>query len=230
MELILNWSDEFLWGTLLLIKTALGALALGMVWAVLGAIGMLSDNRVARYLSSGYSTVIRSIPELVVLLLIYYGGTMAFSALSSLWTEDGSYIEIGPMKAGIFALSLIFGAYASQVIRAAILAIPPGQLEAAQAIGMNRYQRFTRITLRQLWRYALPGLGNNWISLVKDTALISIIGLEDIMRVADMATAVDHKPFLFYSTALGIYMIINYGNTRLLDFLEYRANRGFNGV
>ena len=124
MELILNWSDEFLWGTLVLLQTAFGALALGMFWAVLGAVGMLSNNRATRYLCSGYSTLIRSIPELIVLLLIYYGGTMVFSALSTLWTEDGGYIEIGPMKAGIFALSLVFGAYASQVIRAAILAIP----------------------------------------------------------------------------------------------------------
>jgi len=230
MELILSWSDEFFWGTKVLLQTAFGALILGMFWAILGAVGMLSNNRVLRFICSGYSTVIRSIPELIVLLLIYYGGTMVISAFLSLWTEEGGYIEVGPMKAGIFALSLVFGAYASQVIRAAILAIPFGQLEAAKAVGMSRFQCFRRITIPQMWRYALPGLGNNWISLVKDTALVSIIGLEDIMRVADVATAVDHKPFIFYTTALGIYMILNYGNTRILDLLEYRANRGFNGA
>ncbi len=226
MDPFLGWGDEFLVATTVTIRVSLGGVLLGLLWGLLGATAKLSKHRLPRILGDAYTTVIRSVPELLIILIIYFGGTVTITNLYKYFSGSAGYVEVPAIAAGIFALSLVFGAYASEVFRGAILAIPAGQIEAARAIGMRSWMIFWDVKLPQLWRFALPGLGNHWLSLIKDTALISVVGLEEIMRVSYMATSVTNQPFRFYFCAIMIYLLLTAVNSRILKALENRANRG----
>ena len=152
------------------------SLVFGCIVGFLGAGAKLSRWRVLHLLADAYTTNIRGIPELIIILLLYFGGTVTLTALA------GHYVEVNGFGAGVFALSIVFGAYATEIFRGAILAIPRGQIEAARALGMRRHVTFRTVTLPQLWRFALPGIGNLWLVLLKDSALISVVGLEELMR------------------------------------------------
>jgi putative lysine/arginine/ornithine/histidine/octopine transport system permease protein len=223
---VLSWWDSLLLATTVTLRVALGALALGLVWGLLAATAKLSSSRPLRWLADAYTTINRGIPELLIILIAYYGGTITFTRLLRLVDPATSYVEIPAMAAGIFSLSLVFGAYSAEVFRGAMLAIPAGQIEAAMAVGMSRWLIFRRIKLPQLWRFALPGLGNNWISLVKDTSLVSTVGLDDIMRVSRLAANVTHQHFQFLACAAVIYLSLTFVNTVALERLERRASRG----
>jgi putative lysine/arginine/ornithine/histidine/octopine transport system permease protein len=226
LTVVLSWGGSLLLATTLTVRVALGALALGLVWGLLGASAKLSSSRPLRWLADAYTTINRGVPELLIILIAYYGGTVVLTRLLRLVDPATQYVEIPAMGAGLFALSLVFGAYAAEVFRGAMLAIPPGQIEAAMAVGMSPWLIFRRIKLPQLWRFALPGLGNHWISLIKDTSLVSIVGLEDVMRVSRLAANVTHKHFEFLTCAALIYLGLTYVNTAGLQRLERRANRG----
>ena len=202
-----GFGDQLLLGTLITLKVAAGGLLVGLLLGLIGASLKLSRSRVAYAIGATYTTVIRGLPELLVVLIIYFGSAGLLTRVAGWFGHDG-YVELTPLAAGITALGIAFGAYASEVFRGAIQAIPPGQIEAARACGMSRRQGFFRITLPQAWRVALPGLGNLFQVLLKDTSLISIIGLEEIMRKSQIAISNTKEPFTFYFTAAMIYLTI----------------------
>ncbi len=187
---------SILQGSLVSVAVALTSLAIAVVLGLITASARLSNNRVAVYLSSFYATVMRGIPELVFMLLVFYGGTTGLNQLLR-WTGSTTSVDINPFIAGVLTLGLIYGAYMSETFRGAILAIPAGQSEAAQAFGMSRRHVFIRIIMPQMVRYALPGFSNNWLVLIKATALVSLIGLQDMTYLAKQASAATRQPFVF---------------------------------
>ncbi|KAA5605694.1 ABC transporter permease subunit [Roseospira marina] len=207
------------------IRLALTALAIGLVLGLAGAAAMAAPVAPLRWLARAYTTIIRGIPELLVVLLIYFGSSVLLMRLARPLGYTG-YIELSPFVAGAVALALTFGGYASEVFRGAFQAVPVGQAEAAQALGMGRIAIFFRIVLPQAWRIALPGLGNLFLVLMKDTALVSVIGLEEIMRKAQFATGATKEPFTFYLAAAVLYLGLTIVSMSLLAWMERRANRG----
>ncbi len=215
-----------LWlGVLITLQVAAGGLLLGLVFGVLGAAMKLSGSRLARGLASTYTTVVRGIPELLVVLIIYFGTAGMLTTLAG-WFGHDEYLELSPFAAGVIALGIAFGAYATEVFRGAIQAIPAGQLEAAVACGMSRAQVFFRITLPQAWRVAIPGLGNLFQVLLKDTSLISVVGLEELMRKSQIAISNTKEPFTFYLVAAIIYLAITLIVMAGQFHAERWANRG----
>ncbi|WP_337995824.1 ABC transporter permease [Oleispirillum naphthae] len=212
-------------GTLVTLRLTLSALSLGLVLGLLGAAAKLSEFPALRVLGNGYSTLVRGLPEFLVVLTFYFGATDVLMAVAARFGYD-EYIEVSAFAAGTAALGFIFGAYASELFRGAIIAIPPGQAEAARALGMNRRQTFFRITLPQVWRLALPGLGNLFMILMKDTALVSVVGLEELMRVTSFAVGRTKEPFTFYLVAALIYLCLTSAASLGLRRLEKRAGRG----
>lgn len=187
---------SILQGSLISVAVALTSLAIAVVLGLLTAAARLSKNRSWVYLATAYATVMRGIPELVLMLLVFYGGTMGLNELLHMMGSTAS-VDINPFIAGVLTLGVIYGAYMSETFRGAILAIPAGQAEAAQAFGMSRRHVFFRIILPQMVRYALPGFSNNWLVLIKATALVSLIGLHDMTYLAKQASAATRQPFVF---------------------------------
>ncbi|MFP5420445.1 MAG: ABC transporter permease [Gammaproteobacteria bacterium] len=212
-------------GTLMTIKLALSALCLGLVLGLLGALAKTSPYKPLQWLGGTYSTIVRGIPELLWVLLIYFGTVNALRALGE-YLGVGS-LELNPFAAGTIALGICFGAYATEVFRGAILAIPKGHREAGQALGMSKARIFWRLILPQMWRIALPGLGNLFMILMKDTALVSVIGLTEIMRRSQIAVTASKEPFTFFLVAAFIYLGLTVLAMIGMHFLEKRASRGF---
>jgi putative lysine/arginine/ornithine/histidine/octopine transport system permease protein len=207
-------------GAVTTIQVAVTSLFLGIGVGLCGAIAKRSRSSIATAVAGIYTTVIRSIPELLIILILYFGGTVALSKLF------GRYVEVDAFAAGVFALTLVFGAYATEVFRAAIEAVPAGQVEAARALGLNAFSIWRFVVLPQMWRYALPGLGNLWLTLLKDTALVSVVGLDELMRKASIAAGTTRDPLTFYATAASVYLIVTTVSLAGLALLEHRANRG----
>ncbi|RJG13053.1 ABC transporter permease [Pseudomonas cavernicola] len=212
-------------GTLMTIKLALSALCLGLVLGLLGALAKTSPQKPLQWLGGTYSTLVRGIPELLWVLLIYFGTVNLMGRLGELLGHPG--LALNAFAAGIIALGLCFGAYATEVFRGAILAIPRGHREAGQALGMSKPRIFWRIILPQMWRIALPGLGNLFMILMKDTALVSVIGLEELMRRSQIAVTSSKEPFTFFLVAAFIYLSLTIIAMIGMYFLEKRAGRGF---
>lgn len=189
-------------GTLTTIAVALSALALGLVMALFGALGELSRRPFIRGFALTCTGLIRGVPELLVLFGIYFGG----SALLS-WII-GRDLQVNAFIAGVFALGLIFAAYGAQALRGAFLALPSGQREAAQALSLSPRRTLTYILLPQAWRLALPAFGNLWLVLLKDSALVSLLGLADLMNKAQMAASNTYQPFKFYMIAAVIFLML----------------------
>jgi len=183
-------------GSLISASVALISLAIAIVLGLVAAAARLSQHRPSVYLATAYTTLMRGIPELVLMLLVFYGGTMGINHLLKSMGMTVS-VDINPFAAGTLTLGVIYGAYMSETFRGAIMAIPAGQAEAAQAFGMGRRQLFFRIILPQMVRYALPGFSNNWLVLIKATALVSLIGLQDMTYMAKQASAATRQPFVF---------------------------------
>ena len=210
---------QILLGTLVTIKLALCAAIFGIVIGLIGASLESIPNRLLRYLAASIIFIVRGLPELLVLFFIYFGAAVILSNLF------GHYIDISAFVAGVIALGLIFGAYASQVFRGAFLAIDQGQVEAGKAMGFSRSQIFRRIQLPQGWRHAIPGLGNLWLVLLKDTAIVTLIGLTDMMNQAKIAASTTHQPFTFYLIAAGIYLLITSVSQKVIQVFSLKANR-----
>lgn len=210
-------------GTWITIKLALASVVIGLILGLLGATAKLSKFKPFVALATAYTTVLRGIPELLSVLFIYYGGTIMLGLLLAKFGYEES-IDINPFWAGVTALSVAFGAYATETFRMAFQEIPHGQLEAAQSLGMKKFQIFWRITLPQVWKLALPGLGNLFLVLLKDTALVSVVGLEDIMRHAYTAATSTQKPFTFYMAAALIYLGMTVLVTGVIMGLEWWNN------
>ena len=182
---------------------ALASLVGGMVLALAFSAAELSKQRALVWPVATLTTLIRGLPELLVVLFIYFGSTQV------LFLITGEYVEFSPFACGVLAISLLFASYATQTLRAALNAVPPGQRLAAQALGLGKGHTFFRIVLPQAWRHALPGLGNQWLVLLKDTALVSLIGVNEMMRQAQMASASTYQPFTWYAAAALIYLAIS---------------------
>lgn len=210
-------------GSWLTIKLAIVSLAIGMVFGIIGATAKLSSVWIFNRLATMYTTVMRGIPELLMILFIYFGGTIILNKVLKSFGYT-QHIDISPFAAGVAVLAIAFGAYATEVLRMAIQEIPTGQWEAAKAIGMNPLQTFFRIILPQVWALALPGLGNLFLVLIKDTALVSVVGLYDIMYYAKKGGESTAEPFTFYFAAALIYLLITTVVTGAMIFLEKRAN------
>ncbi|MFM5742977.1 arginine ABC transporter permease ArtQ [Aeromonas veronii] len=182
---------------------ALASLVGGMVLALAFSAAELSKQRALVWPVATLTTLIRGLPELLVVLFIYFGSTQVLFLLT------GEYVEFSPFACGVLALSLLFASYATQTLRAALNAVPSGQRLAALALGLSKSHIFFRIVLPQAWRHALPGLGNQWLVLLKDTALVSLIGVNEMMRQAQMASASTYEPFTWYAAAALIYLAIS---------------------
>jgi His/Glu/Gln/Arg/opine family amino acid ABC transporter permease subunit len=212
-------------GALMTVKLALSALCLGLVLGLLGALAKTSPYKSLQWLGGTYSTLVRGIPELLWVLLIYFGTVNLMRSLGEAFGKPD--LELNAFAAGVIALGLCFGAYATEVFRGAILAIPKGHREAGMALGMSTSRIFIKLIMPQMWRIALPGLGNLFMILMKDTALVSVIGLEEIMRHSQIAVSFTKQAFTFYMVAAFMYL----GLTALamigMYLLEKRAARGF---
>lgn len=212
-------------GTLMTVKLALCALALGLVLGLLGALAKTSPYKPLQWLGGFYSALVRGVPELLWVLLIYFGTVSLMNRLGEALNIPG--LELNAFAAGVIALGLCFGAYATEVFRGAILAIPKGHREAGLALGLSKGRIFSKLILPQMWRIALPGLGNLFMILMKDTALVSVIGLEEIMRHSQIAVTVSKQPFTFYMVAAFIYLGLTIIAMTGMHFMEKRAARGF---
>ncbi|WP_329601955.1 ABC transporter permease [Sansalvadorimonas verongulae] len=219
-----GFTAQLLAGTVMTVKVTLAATAMGIVLGLLGASARLSKVAPVRWLGDGYVGIIRGIPELLIVFLIYFGSTRLLMFIASQFGYH-EYIELSPFVAGVIALGLTFGGYATEVFRGAFLAIPPSQKEAAEALGMGKLRIFYRIQLPQVWRVALPGLGNLILVLMKDTALISVIGLEELTRKTSMAVTATREPFTWYLTAAFMYLALTVIATVLLNYFEKHSRR-----
>jgi arginine/ornithine transport system permease protein len=212
-------------GTILTLEVSLASLFIAMLLGICGALAKLSRVRSLRLIAQIYTTIIRGIPDLVLMLLVFYGGQMFINQLGPMLGYEG-YIDINPFIAGVSTIGFIFGAYMTETFRGAILAVNKGQLEAGTAYGMSAFMVFRRITLPQMVRHALPGFGNNWLVLIKTTALVSIIGLNDMVRKAGLAAGATRKPFTFYLVVAINYLVITSISIYILKQLERRYSVG----
>lgn len=206
------------------LKLALVSLLLSVALGLLGASAKLSPRRPLRLLAMGYTTLIRGVPDLVLILLIFYSLQTWLNELTDAMGWD--YLEIDPFSAGVATLGFIYGAYFTETFRGAILSVPRGQLEAATAYGLGPLQRFRLVLFPQMMRFALPGLGNNWLVLLKATALVSIIGLSDLVKAVQNAGKSSGEPFHFLLLAGLVYLLITSLTNLLLRQLERRYNTG----
>ncbi|WP_376984354.1 ABC transporter permease [Bosea sp. R86505] len=204
------------------------SLAIACVFGLIGAGAKLSASRAANIAADTYTTLIRGLPELVLLLLIFYGGQILINSLAD--KAGLGYLDINPFVAGTTTLGFIFGAYLTETFRGAILAIPRGQSEAGLAYGMSRGQVLRRIVLPQMVRHAIPGFTNNWLVMIKATALLSIIGLDDMVHRANLASAATREPFTFYAAIGGIYLAVTTVSILLLGWVERRFSLGVRKV
>lgn len=204
---------------------SVASMACALVVGLVAALGKLSHWTPLRMFLEFYTTLIRGVPELVLLLLVYYGIPTLIQDSASAFGLDVR-LSINPFAAGIGTLTIIYGAFSCEVFRAAYLAVPAGQREAAEALGLKPFQTFRKVLLPQIIRYALPGLGNVWMVLVKATALISIIQLPELMRSADVAARATRMPFTFFFVACLLYLVITLVSMWIQSWAERWARRG----
>jgi His/Glu/Gln/Arg/opine family amino acid ABC transporter permease subunit len=201
------------------------SMALAMVIGMFGAWAKLSASPGMRWAAGVYTTVVRGVPELVTMLLVYYGVPTLIQDIAGTLGYD-IRVDFNSFLAGVATIGFIYGAFSTEVFRGAYLAVPRGQIEAARACGMSRTLAVRRILLPQMWRFALPGLGNVWMVLMKATALVSVIELEELMRAAETGAQATRLPFNFYLAAACLYLLLTAASMALLHRLEVWANRG----
>ena len=205
-------------GTWMTIKLSVLSLLVAVLLGLLGATAKLSSIKLLRVPAQVYTTLIRGVPDLVLMLLIFYSLQTWLTSLTDLM--EWEYIEINPFSAGVITLGFIYGAYFTETFRGAILAVPRGQMEAATAYGLSRAQRFRFVVFPQMMRFALPGIGNNWMVILKATALVSIIGLADLVKAAQDAGKSSYQLFFFLVLAALIYLVITSASNYVLRWLE----------
>ena len=211
-------------GTWMTVQLSFMSLLVSVGLGLLGASAKLSPLALLRIPAQLYTTLIRGVPDLVLMLLIFYSLQTWLTTLTD--AMDWEYIEINPFAAGVITLGFIYGAYFTETFRGAILAVPRGQVEAATAYGLKRFQRFRFVVFPQMMRFALPGIGNNWMVMLKATALVSIIGLADLVKAAQDAGKSSYQLFYFLVVAAFIYLLITSASNVALRWLERRYNVG----
>lgn len=211
--------------SLMTVAISVSSYAVGLVFGCIGAALKLVDNKVAHVVGDIYTTVFRGIPELLVIYLFFFGGSLAVMTVAGLFGHTG-YIEVHAFLVGMFAIGVVAGAYAAESIRGGYLAIPKGLLEAGLACGMTRTHLLIRIIFPQALRYALPGLSNLWLINLKSTALLSVTGLVELTRQANIAAGSTYKFLYFYIVAAAIYAVLSFFSTAVIKRIEVWSNRG----
>ncbi|MBW5810654.1 histidine ABC transporter permease HisQ [Yersinia kristensenii] len=211
-------------GALVTLELALCSVLLSVIIGLIGAGGKLSSNRLLSGLFECYTTLIRGVPDLVLMLLIFYGLQIVLNSITEFLGFE--QINIDPLSAGIITLGFIYGAYFTETFRGAYMAVPAGQIEAARAFGFSSSQIFRRIMFPAMMRYALPGIGNNWQVILKATALVSILGLNDVVKATQLAGKGTYQPFFFALVAGVVYLIFTTISNGVLLWLERRYSHG----
>lgn len=221
-----GWAPLLLQGAVITILLALTTVPFGFGGGLLLAVLKLSRSRSVRIACEAYTTFFRGIPDLLSLFIVYFG-LQALLNVSAHWLGDAWHLEMNAFVAGVIALAVVVAAYSSEVWVASLQAVPPGQAEAARSLGLDAKRVFWLIELPQLGRVALPGLGNIWTILLKETSLISTLAVSDLLRAASEASRATTRPILFYSAAAGIYLVFSIVSSVGQGYLERRSNRGY---
>jgi polar amino acid transport system permease protein len=219
-----GWGDEIASGVFITVTLSLATLPIGLATGFFIALGKLSPEPSMRLAANIYTTIFRGLPELLTLFLVYYGAQIGIQQFLKLFDETAT-LEINSFIAGMIALGAVFSSYASEVFLSAFRAIPHGQYEGGYAIGLTRGQTMRLVVAPQLVRIALPGLSNLWLILLKDTALVSVIGLSDIIRQTGIAARVTKEAFLFFGIACLLYVILAVISSFAIGAIERWSNR-----
>lgn len=219
-----GYGDEMLWGAAMSVAIAVLAYALGLLIGIVGALVKLEGSVLSRSIMNGYTTLVRAVPELILILILYYAGTATLNQL--LEGAGFSAMAINGFAAAVLVLGFVQGAYSTEVLRAAIQAIPLGQIEAAKAYGMSPWLMFRRVTLPAMLPYAIPGLANLWLIVTKDTALIAVVGYTELALATRQAAGNTKMYFTFFLSAGLIYLIITLVSQRMFGILESHVRRG----
>ncbi|MGO3345896.1 MAG: ABC transporter permease [Marinomonas sp.] len=225
MEALTGWWDDYFWASVVVLKIFIASLGFMVLFGLIGATAKLSNNRLAQKMASMYTIVFRGTPEILIILLLYFGSAIALTSIVQLFNPDIKFVDIPPFWAGTFAISFIVGSYATETFRGAFLAVNSGNVEAARALGLSTFQTLIHVQIPEMWRVALPSFGNHMLSLVKDTSLISIIGLNETLYIAKQATSVTGKPFTMYIVVGAIYLGFSTVITLVVMGLEKYANQ-----
>ena len=225
MESIWEYRYLLLSGTVVTVQLAVGSLILSVALGLAGASAKLAHNPISNRFASAYTTLVRGVPDLVLMMLLFYGGQQIVNELGTV-TGWWDYLEIDQFIAGIGSIGFVFGAYMTETFRGAILAIPRGQIEAGISCGMTNLTIFRRITWPQMVRHALPSFTNNWLVLIKATALVSVIGLHDVVWNASTAGRSVREPFTFMFAVLLIYLALTAISDIGLRWLGRRYSAG----
>jgi polar amino acid transport system permease protein len=221
-----GWGDDLAAGTWMTIRLAVATVPFGLVLGFFIALAKVSERRWLNFIGETYTTVFRGLPELLTLFLLDYGGQVLLQRVVSL-VAPNAQVEVNSFVAGMFALGMVFAAYASEAFVGAIRAVGKGQFEAGDALGMRRATTWFVVVLPQLIRLSLPALGNLWLVLLKDTSLVSVIALNDLLRMTNIAVGATKQPFFFYLVALLIYLVLSIISSIGLSKLETRFGRGY---
>ncbi len=221
-----GWGDELFYATLMTIAVSITAMFVGFLFALIFTPLKLSKNKFLKFIANSYTTIIRGVPELLVIYLFFFGGTGAVMFVASIFGYN-EYIEINAFITGAFAIGIISGAYSTEVFRGAIQSIDKGQFEAANVLGLNKFGKFFKIILPQTLRLAIPNLSNVWQITLKDTSLISVTGLVEIMRQSYIAAGSTRDPLFFYLFAAVLYLLLTYVSMKLINRLEVKYSRGY---
>ena len=221
-----GWGDELFAAFLMTIAVSITAMLIGILFSIIFTPLKLSNNKIFNFIANFYTTVIRGVPELLVIYLFFFGGTGAVMFVASIFGYN-EYIEINAFITGSFAIGIISGAYSTEVFRGAIQSIDKGQFEAAKVLGIKKHIQFYKIILPQMLRLAIPNLSNVWQITLKDTSLISVTGLVEIMRQSYIAAGSTRDPLFFYSFAALLYLLLTFLSMKFINKLEKNYSRGY---
>lgn len=223
-----GWGDEFFYGFLMTLKISFASYALAIIFGLMGSCAKASKNKTLNALANSYTTIVRSLPEILMILIVYFAvAGMAERGLVALGIVDQGF-EFNPFCAAVFALAFVCGAFMTEVLRAGQQAVPHGQLEAAHAIGMTDFQIFRRVVLPQMMRHAVPGMGNLWLAITKDSAIISVVGaFSEIMYTGYRAAAATKEYIFFYGLSAVLFLCITLVSLGVIHKIEQKLNKGY---
>ena len=221
-----GWGDELFYATLMTLAVSITAMFIGFFFAIIFTPLKLSKFKSLNLIGNFYTTIIRGVPELLVIYLFFFGGRGANMYVASIFGYF-EYIEINAFITGSVAIGIISGAYSTEVFRGANQSIDKGQFEAAKVLGINKFTQFYKIILPQMLRLAIPNLSNVWQITLKDTSLISVTGLVEIMRQSYIAAGSTRDPLFFYCFAAILYLMLTYISMKIINRLEIKYSRGY---
>ncbi|XWN30280.1 MAG: ABC transporter permease subunit [Devosia sp.] len=220
-----GWGDELLDGLIITLLLALATAPVGLIGGFLLALARRSEAVLLKAPATIFTTIFKGLPELITLFIVYYGFQMLVHEFVALFSD--AHVEVSSFLAGVIALGMVSASFASEVFMSALSGVQRGQTEAAHALGLSRWATLRKIIIPQVIRLALPGLGNLWLVLLKDTALVSVIALPDLLRRTSIAVGATKEPFFFFSVAIALYFIVSLISMGILSMLEARYGRGY---